>query len=378
MPHKTVSRTFPCSPALLSMCCLCAIASLPALAASPSANAKGGPMAAQGPKACGDISDDSARLACYDRRFGRSATPEPEDPIPGTAAAAAASAPGPSDAADSAPRTPTPLSAFWELGPADKRGTFRVLTYRPNILLPLIMSNHINREPRSPTHGAPLTLPNYKHLEAMVQVSLRTKLAQDLLLPDADLWFGYTHRAQWQVWTGEESRPFRNTDYEPELIYVVPVPKAWRGLPGNWRWRMLTLGVAHQSNGQTDPLSRSWNRVDVGTAFEHGDFSLELSTSKRMNERHRDDNPDLTDYLGRSELRASWLPGKSITTATWRTNLQGWDKGSVQLEWSYPVSSEQPQGLRWYVRAFNGYGDSLLDYNFRKASLGVGLTIFNF
>jgi phospholipase A1 len=77
-------------------------------------------------------------------------------------------------------------------------------------------------------------------------------------------------------------------------------------------------------------------------------------------------------------LRASWLPGKAITTATWRTNWHSWDKGSVQVEWSYPVSSAQPQGLRWYLRAFNGYGDSLLDYNFRKASLGAGLMLFNF
>jgi phospholipase A1 len=141
---------------------------------------------------------------------------------------------------------------------------------------------------------------------------------------------------------------------------------------------MLSFRVVHQSNGQTDPLSRSWNRFEVGTAVEHGDFTLEASTTKRLNERHRDDNPDLTAYLGRTELRASWLPGKAITTATWRTNWHSWDKGSVQVEWSYPVSSAQPQGLRWYLRAFNGYGDSLLDYNFRKASLGAGLMLFNF
>jgi phospholipase A1 len=350
---------------------------------------------------CLSISDDAARLACYDRRFNRSSTPTPETPIPGSGAQQAeadgikppASSPQPvrtqataSAAAAEAvtaqgkeeARKPTPLSQFWELEKPDKRGTFRVLTYRPNYVLPLIVSDRVNRQPVTPTHAAPGVLPDYKHLEAMIQVSLRVKLAEELLLPGADLWFAYTHRAQWQVWTGEESRPFRNTDYEPELIYVMPVPESVRALPGGWRWRMVNLGVAHQSNGQTDPLSRSWNRFSIGTAVEKGDFNLEAQLFRRMREKHRDDNPDLTDYIGRAEIRASWLPGRAITSLAWRPTLHDWDRGSLQLDWSYPVSSDQPQGLRWYLRAFQGYGDSLLDYNFRKTSLGAGVTLFAF
>ena len=344
---------------------------------------------------CLAIDDDAARLACYDRRFGRSVTPVPETPVPGGEAAGAAAA-APDKAASLAPagatgmtsssaaaqpasgRTPSPQSQFWELEQPDKRGTFRVLTYRPNYLLPFIVSDRVNRRPGTPTHGPDGSLPDYRHLEAMVQLSLRVKLAQELLLPGADLWFGYTHRAQWQVWTGDASRPFRNTDYEPELIYVVPVPESLRALPGGWRWRMVSVGAAHQSNGQTDPLSRSWNRFNFGAAIEHDALTLEAQFFRRMRERHRDDNPDLTSYIGRGELRASWLPGKAITTLTWRTNLRDWNRGSWQLDWSRPVSSEQPQGLRWYLRAFQGYGESLLDYNFRKTSLGAGVTLINF
>lgn len=335
-------------------------------------------------EACLTINDDAARLACYDRRFGRSVEPSPDAAIPGTPAAEAEHRRDPSDARVAAAglaearQAPTPLSQFWELEKADKRGTFRVLTYRPNFILPVIVSDRINHRPDTPTHEAPTTLPDYRHLEAMVQVSLRVKLAEELLLPGADLWFGYTHRAQWQVWTGEASRPFRNTDYEPELMYVVPVAESLRALPGGWRWRMVNLGIAHQSNGQTDPLSRSWNRVSVGAAMEKGDITIDGQVDRRLRERYRDDNPDLTHYIGRGFLRASWLPGKAITSLTWHTNLRDWDRGSLQLDWSYPVSSDQPQGLRWYVRAFQGYGDSLLDYNFRKASLGAGVMLFAF
>ncbi|MCV4593474.1 phospholipase A, partial [Escherichia coli] len=90
---------------------------------------------------------------------------------------------------------------------------------------------------------------------------LRTKIAQSVLLPHADLWLGYTQQSLWQVWNPSESAPFRNTDYEPEVIYVVPVPEGLARLPGGWRWSMAQAGVAHQSNGQSEPLSRSWNRV---------------------------------------------------------------------------------------------------------------------
>ncbi|MFT3858604.1 MAG: phospholipase A [Aquabacterium sp.] len=326
-------------------------------------------------------------MACYDRRFGRATGPVPETPVPGSPDAQAegartvaspAAAPAASAADAGSLRTPSALSQFWELEKPDKRGTFRVLTYRPNFLLPFIVSDRVNREPATPTHAADDTLPAYRHLEAMVQVSLRVKLAQEVLLPGADLWFGYTHRAQWQVWTGQASRPFRNTDYEPQLMYVVPVSESLRALPLGWRWRMVSLGVAHQSNGQTDPLSRSWNRFEFGVGLEKDNFTLEAQVFRRMRERYRDDNPDLTQYIGRGEVRASWLPGRAITTLTWRTNLRDADRGSWQVDWSYPVAADQPQGLRWYVRGFQGYGESLLDYNFRKVSLGAGVMLINF
>ena len=85
-------------------------------------------------------------------------------------------------------------------------------------------------------------------------MSLRAKVAEGLLLPDADLWFAFTQRSLWQVWNPQESSPFRSTDYQPEAIYVIPVPQKLGTLPGGWTWRMAQLGLAHQSNGQTDFL----------------------------------------------------------------------------------------------------------------------------
>ncbi len=130
------------------------------------------------------------------------------------------------------------------------------------------------------------------------------KVAEDLLLPRADLWATYTQRSMWQVGTRPTRPRFRSTDYQPELKYVVPVPDGLSVLPGGWSWRMLEAGFAHQSNGQSEPLSRSWNRLYAGTAFEKGELAVQVRVNRRPREGSKDDNPDLTRYIGNTEIQS--------------------------------------------------------------------------
>lgn len=271
------------------------------------------------------------------------------------------------------------MSKLWELEPTDKRRKFVVRTYLPNALLPLHYTTQLNRAPQSPTRAAPEPNERYRALESKLQVSLRAKVASDVLLPDADLWLAYTQRSLWQLWNPQESAPFRSTDYQPEAIYVLPIPAQARPLPFGWQWRMAQAGIAHQSNGQAIPLSRSWNRVYLGAGFERGEFGLQWRVHRRLHEsRADDDNPDLTDYIGRGEILATWLPGAATASLAWRTNLRSWSRGSVQLDLTYPVYSGEPAGLRWYVQLFSGYGETLLDYNHRQTTIGLGLSLFQF
>src|SRR5690606_35396031 len=108
--------------------------------------------------------------------------------------------------------------------------------------------------------------------EAKIQLSLRSKVLEDVLLPGADLWVAYTQQSMWQLWNPAQSAPFRNTDYQPEVIYVVPTPAGWQNLPLGWSWRMAQFGMVHQSNGQPDPLSRSWNRLYASVGLERKDL----------------------------------------------------------------------------------------------------------
>ena len=245
-------------------------------------------------------------------------------------------------------------------------------------MLPVHYTSRINRSPQSPNQ-AMVSLPAYKEVEAKFQLSLRTKVAQDVLINDADVWLGFTQQAMWQIWNGADSKPFRNTDYEPEVIYMVPVPKGVRELPGGVRWRYVQLALAHQSNGQSDPLSRSWNRVYLGTGFERGNWTFTGRFNHRLSEdAATDNNPDLIAYRGRGELQLGWSGGAVTSSLLWRTSLKDAKRGSLQLEFTYPVFSDQPNGLRWFVQGFSGYGETLTDYNFKQTSVGAGLSFMQF
>ncbi len=329
-------------------------------------------------KECLGLPSDSARLACYDKMAGRSAmSAMPASPVvePGSPAATPeqpAATPATTQESDSF------LARYWELDKGDKRGTFNYTAYRPNFFLPARIMKSVNRHPSSPTRGVASNLPRYQNSETKLQVSMRTKVLEDVFLPEADLWVGYTQQSTWQLWNHAESAPFRNTDYQPELLYVVPTPKNWQGLPFGWKWRMASLGLVHQSNGQTAQLSRSWNRVygTVGLEKENLIATVRVENELAKSENQSDDNPDITHFMGRTELALTWSPGRSIASLVWRPSKSG--RGSVELDWTYPVFNDRPDGLRWYVQGFQGYGETLLDYNFKQTSLGAGLAIFKF
>jgi phospholipase A1/A2 len=324
-------------------------------------------LAGEVPMACATERDDTLRLACYDKINA------PTVPLVTVDAVATQ----PVKMIDTG-RASSGMAKAWELGDDDKQGTFIVKTYLPNFVLPVHLTSSINRSPNSPSRPDGGNNPNYKPAEIKLQLSLRAKVVENLLLPGADLWVAYTQRSLWQIWDSDDSSPFRSTDYQPEAIYVVPVPAQWGALPFGINLRMLQFGLAHQSNGQSDPLSRSWNRMYAGAGFEVGDFGVMLRSNQRLRVKEDDDNPDLVEFVGRNELSIGWAPGVATANLTWRTNFRSLERGSLQLDWTYPVFSDQPLGLRWYVQLFSGYGETLLDYNHKQTRAGFGLTLFQF
>ncbi|RZA12118.1 MAG: phospholipase, partial [Lysobacteraceae bacterium] len=141
---------------------------------------------------------------------------------------------------------------------------------------------------------------------------------------------------------------------------------------------------AHQSNGQSLPLSRSWNRVYLMTGIEKDNvWRVQARAWKRIPESSgNDDNPDLTSFIGRAELSGYWNRDRDNTYGmTLRHSLKKDANGSVRLEWLRAlgnVGESRSSGLRLHTQLFTGYGDSLIDYNRKRTVFTVGLSLVDF
>ncbi|MDB5964356.1 MAG: phospholipase [Polaromonas sp.] len=341
-------------------------------------------------QSCQALDDDpGTQLACF-KRWAASQSSDAAPLAGGTAPSAPVSTPAtaladarPSGCRDSGYST---LSRFWELQRGSDCGTLSLRGYRP-VSLAITTSDSVNTQPSSPVPGyTAATAQPYKRTENRLQLSLRTKLAsgwfKDGASEDSDrdsLWFGYTQRSYWQMYTSEVSGAFRNTDYEPELVYIYPQRIA---LAGGWTYRLSGVGLVHQSNGQDQPLHRDWDRVYVtGAAEKPLDGGGSLTVQGRLWQRVRvfsrfDANPGIENFVGRAELAGNWNLNRHNTLGvTLRHSLRSTANGSARLEWMFAPESLARTGLRYHVQLFSGYGDSLPDYNRRRNVLSVGVSL---
>jgi len=256
------------------------------------------------------------------------------------------------------------LSQMWELDESKPRGQYVLMAHRSNYLLPFTYNDHPNVDPIRHETGQ-----NVLESEATFQISQKIKLWQDVLGRNMDLWMGYTQRSFWQVYNTADSSPFRETNYEPEVLLNFRTDFPISGM----RARTITLGLNHQSNGRSEPLSRSWNRIVGNVGFERGDFTLLLQSWYRIPESaEEDDNPDIEDYMGYGEIWGYYLWKKHRFGMMLRNNLRFDDnRGALQLEWSFPLVRR----VSGYVQFFTGYGESLLDYNHSTNRIGIGFIL---
>jgi phospholipase A1 len=315
--------------------------------------------------ACRALHADQERLACYDKLFGApegalvEQTPSPPAPTPAVKEALAAE--------DHA----SLLDQRWELSPEQKQGTFRVSPYQPVYILAATHASSRNETPSSPSEGHSVESPlDLKSTEVKFQLSLKSKLWQNIVGNYSDLWFGYTQSSRWQLYNAGDSRPFRETDYEPELMLAFRTNYSLLG----WTGRLASVSFTHQSNGRTVPLSRSWNRVIGQIGFDRPGWTIMLRPWWRVHEdRASDDNPDIEDFMGRGDLMITRNFRGNEISAMFRHSLRGGDRshGAFELNWAFPIHGE----LKGYFQFFNGYGESLIDYNHSASYIGLGVSL---
>ncbi|MDN5924948.1 MAG: phospholipase A [Xanthomonadales bacterium] len=328
------------------------------------------------PHACVSLQSDALRLACYDKILGHQTTPAKTKPEPRSMDQGRVRVfdmeQRASERTQHAEHAPVSLlDSRWELADNTKLGTFNVRGYKPVYLLPVFYTSDVNHSPYSPTHQLSTPLKQQpEHLEAKFQLSLKTKVWQGIFGDAGDLWLGYTQSSHWQVYSDQYSRPFRETNYEPEAMLVFNTHYNVFG----WQGRLLGLGVNHQSNGRGGELSRSWNRIIARVGFERPGWTVMFRPWWRISEnRADDDNPDISDYMGRADLRVvhEW-DGQELSVLL-RHSLRSGSRshGAVQLDWAFPIKDH----LRGHLQFFDGYGESMIDYNHRAMYFGLGVSL---
>ncbi|MFO7603116.1 MAG: phospholipase A [Gammaproteobacteria bacterium] len=239
---------------------------------------------------------------------------------------------------------------------------FVITPHKPNYLLPLTYNSQPNNAPVNVARDGALD-----EVEVKFQFSMKYSIAEDLFGEQGSLQFAYTNLSFWQAYNHDASSPFRETVHEPELFFTFPYDGRFLGMTS----RLIQIGVVHQSNGRAAAQSRSWNRVYADFIFQYGDFYLSLKPWHRFEGSWagEDDNPDIETYLGKGELRLVYASNQHTVSMLLRNNLRSPNYGAVELNWSFPMSRR----VKWFFQYFDGYGESLIDYNARVQRLGIGL-----
>jgi phospholipase A1/A2 len=314
---------------------------------------------------CAAIGVDSERLACYDRAAGRAGAPTfPERPA--DAAPAPATGDKPAQAAGTLRAPASLIDSAWGFEPGSDRYVIDV--HNPNYLLFARWTDSVNTAPYAPIFAAAGKEEKIDDVEAKFQLSFKMRLwtTEDRRW---GAWVAYTQQNQWQVYNSDISRPFRETNYMPE-VFVSYRPGI--ALGGGFNWNLLNAGYVHQSNGRTDTLSRSWDRLFAEFGVERGDFAVLAKAWYRISEdADKDDNPDITDYYGYGSLTAIYKWRGHSVSLMGRGNI-GKGKGAAQLTW---MSPRLLGPLRAYVQGFTGYGESMIDYNWNQSTIGFGVAL---
>jgi phospholipase A1 len=241
--------------------------------------------------------------------------------------------------------------------------------YKQNYFLFYSHLSQPNNAPTSPNpqNQVPFSY-SLENREMKFQISVKSHLVGE---DKHTLWFGYTQLSFWQAYDTAHSNPFRETNYEPEIIYSY---RPEHLMLGSTTVSFLNGGLVHQSNGQSLPRSRSWNRIYAQAGLENDignnqRLALLVRYWKRLDGGGaNDDNPDIVNYLGHGDLEARYYYGPGMLSAIARSR-------SIQLDLAVSLWPVGIKNSNLHFQYFDGYGESLIDYNQKHTTLGVGISM---
>ncbi len=187
--------------------------------------------------------------------------------------------------------------------------------------------------------------------------------------------FAFTQRSLWDF--NAESSPFYDTSYMPELLYESLTPQ--QDLFGRAKWLGMQAALKHESNGRSGPMSRSLNIAYVRPVFAWGeldDWHLLVIPELWTYLDTLEDNPRLKDYRGYGRLSVVFGRNDrpSLLAQVWAGRR--FDHGSAQLDLTVPIRTTLLDFETYLLfQYFNGYGESLLEYDRHSENLRVGISL---
>ena len=239
--------------------------------------------------------------------------------------------------------------------------SYSLTPHLPNYLLAYSLRNNPNTPNMAGSQG------ELDKQEAVLQISVKFPLWRRILGSENDLLFSYTSKSWFQAYNSALSKPFRETNYEPEIFF-----RNYGGqqLPAGIRLAGWDFGYNHQSNGRSEPLSRSWDRLMGRLALDvTPNLSMVVRAWYRIPESEAtDDNPGIHQYMGYGDFRAVWTPNRNTFTAMIRPGTR---ENGFEFSWSYPINKH----IRIFTQYYYGYGESLIDYDQKVERIGIGFAI---
>jgi phospholipase A1 len=142
---------------------------------------------------------------------------------------------------------------------------------------------------------------------------------------------------------------------------------------GELKLTHLAPAISHQSNGRSDPLSRSWNRIAMDSIWAYRNWVFSLRPWYRLPDADSDDNnPDIEDYLGNFDFRVGYKQTDHQFSSLFRSTFDS-DQPRSYYELGYSFSINRK--FRGYVQFVSGYGESLIDYNHRNKRFSIGIML---
>ncbi|GAB6009080.1 phospholipase A [Dysgonomonas reticulitermitis] len=201
--------------------------------------------------------------------------------------------------------------------------------------------------------------------DATFQISIRQRLTKSVLPFKTFAYLTYTQRSFWDIYA--ESSPFRDTNYNPGI-----------GLGKYIFHQNRLVGAAfaqikHESNGRDGLESRSWNYLSVSMKYF---FNARFNIAGEFWAPYVDggNNKDLLDYRGLGYISLNYVSDKQKWWLSADFNpRKGFGNVNTTMTAAFRVSQKSNQYV--FARFFQGYGESLMDYNKYAMNIRIGICI---